>query len=112
MWADVPSARALFQAGAGQSGRDTDEIDSDDVAAVDSGETPVIAVTEVLEAEFDAGSHLGEGMLLKNLRSSVKIEDVKLWRYLYGIPLSVEIRVLTTMSELTGSCLAGWQYTS
>ena len=50
-------------------------------------------MTEVLETKFNAGSHPGEGMLLKNLRSSVKTENIKLWRYLYGIPLSVEIRV-------------------
>ena len=35
-------------------------------------------------------------MLLKNPRSSVTTEDIKLWRYLYGIPLSVEIKVPTT----------------
>ena len=50
-------------------------------------------MTEALEAESDTGSHLGEGMLLKNPRSSVKTEDIKLWMYLYGIPLSVEIKV-------------------
>ena len=49
----------------------------------------------MLEVESDAGSHPREGMLLKNPWSSVKTEDIKLWRYLYGIPSSVEIRVLT-----------------
>ena len=34
-------------------------------------------------------------MILKNPRSTVKAEDIKLWRYMYRIPLSVEIRVPT-----------------
>ena len=95
-WVDVPSARALSQIGAGPSGQDTDEVEFDDVEVVYSEEAPNIAMTEVLKTESDAGSHPGEGMLLKNLRSSVATEDIKLWRYLYGIPLSVEIRVPTT----------------
>ena len=89
----MPSAKALSQAEAEPSGRDTDEVDSDDAEVVYSEEALDNAVTEVLEAESDAGSHAGEGILLKNPRSSVKIEDIKLWRYLYGLPLSVEIRV-------------------
>ena len=36
-------------------------------------------------------SHPDEGMLLKNPRSTVTNEEVKLWRYLYKIPSSVEI---------------------
>ena len=50
----------------------------------------------MLSVESDAESHPGEGMLLKNPRSSVKAEDIKLWRYMYRIPPSVEIRVPTT----------------
>ena len=53
-WADLPSARALSQAGAGPSGQGTDEVDSDDIEAVNSKETPDIAVTEMLEAKSDA----------------------------------------------------------
>ena len=89
----MPSTRALSQTGAGPSGRDTEEVDSKDVDVVYSEEAPDVAMTEVLEIKSDAGSHPGEGMLLKNPRSSVATEDIKLWRYLYGIPLSVEIRV-------------------
>ena len=61
----------------------------------------------MLEAESDVGSHPGEGMLLKNPRSSVVTEDIKLWRYLYGIPLSVEIRVLTA-HEWVDWVVPGW----
>ena len=92
-WVDVPSARALSQAGPGPSGRMTDDVDSDDAEVVDSEETPVIAMTEAVEAESDMESHPGEGMLIKNPKSSVVTEDVRLWRYLYRIPPSVEIRV-------------------
>ena len=55
---------------------------------------------EVLEAESDAESHPGEGMLIKNPKSSVKTEDVKLWRYMHRIPLSVEIWVSTTHEKI------------
>ena len=58
-WADVPSARALSQAGAGPSGRGIDEVNFDDIEAVDSEETPDIAETEMLEAESDVRSHQG-----------------------------------------------------
>ena len=106
-WADMLSARALSQAGAGPSGRDTDEVDSDDIEAIYSEETPNIAETEMLEVEFDVGSHPGEGMLLKNPRSSVKTEDIKLWRYLYRKPSSVEIRV-PTEHERVDWVVPGW----
>ena len=39
LWADVPSARALSQAGAEPSGQETDEVDSDNVEVVDSKES-------------------------------------------------------------------------
>ena len=104
---DSPSARALSQDGARPSGRDTDEVNSDDVEAVDFEETPDIAETEVLEAESDAGSHPGEGMLLKNPRLSVKTEDIKLWRYMYRVPLSVGIWVPTT-HERVDWVVPGW----
>ena len=68
---------------------------------------PINAETEMLEVKSDAGSHPGVGMLLKNPRSSVKTEDIKLWRYLYGIPLSVEIRV-PTMHERVDWAVPGW----
>ena len=67
----MPNARALSQARAGPSGQDIDEV-------IYSEEAPDDAIIEALEAEFDAGSHPGEGMLLKNPRSSVKIEVIKL----------------------------------
>ena len=74
----MPNARALSQTRAGPSGRDTDEVDSDDVEVVYSEKAPDIATTEVLEAKSDTGSHPGEGMLLTNPRSSVVTEDIKL----------------------------------
>ncbi|KAL5552582.1 hypothetical protein UlMin_039983 [Ulmus minor] len=61
----------------------------------------------MLETGSDAGSHLGEGMLLKNPRSSVATEDIKLWRYLYGIPPSMEIRV-PTAHERVDWVMPGW----
>ena len=50
-------------------------------------------MTEAVEAESDVESYPGEGMLIKNPKSSVVTEDVRLWRYLYRIPPSVEIHV-------------------
>ena len=44
---------------------------------------------------------------MKNPRSSVKVEDVKLWRYMYRIPPSVEIRVPTT-HERVDWVMPGW----
>ena len=61
----------------------------------------------MLETESDAGSHPGEGMLLKKLRSSVATEDIRLWRYLYRIPPSVEIRV-PTGHERVDWVVPGW----
>lgn len=77
----------------GPSGRVTNEVDSDDTEEVDSEETHVVATTKAMEAESDKESHRGEGMLIKNPRSSVMHEDVRLWRYLYRISPNVEIRV-------------------
>ena len=96
MWVAVPSARALSQVGAGRSGRNTKEVDSDDLEVIYLEGTPSNTETEVLGVESDAEWYPGEGMLLKNPRSSVKAEDIKLWRYMYRIPPSVEIRVPTT----------------
>ena len=77
LWADVLSARALSQDGAGPSGRHQDEVDSDNIEVVYSEEAPDNTETEVLEVESDAESIPGEGMLLKNPRSTVKREDIK-----------------------------------
>ena len=44
----------------------TDEVDLDDVEEVDLEETHVVAATKAIEAEADAESHPGEGMLIKN----------------------------------------------
>ncbi|KAL5567410.1 hypothetical protein UlMin_030574 [Ulmus minor] len=104
---DIPSARVVSQTGAGPSGRVTEEIDSDDVAEVDSEETHVLATAMATDAESDLESHPGEGMLLKNPRSNVVTEDIRLWRYLYGIPLSVEIRV-PTAHERVDWVVPGW----
>ena len=91
---NIPSARVLSHAGAGPSGRLTDEVDSDDdEAKVDSEETQVLATAVATDAESELESHPGEGMLLKNPRSCVVPEDISLWRYMYRIPQSVEVRV-------------------
>ena len=104
---DVPCARALSQSGAGPCGRMTEEVDSDDIDVVYSKEKPINVETEMVEVGSDAGSHPGEGMLLKNPRSSVKNEDIKLWRYLNGIPSSMEIRV-PTVYEWVDWVMPGW----
>ena len=39
-------------------------------------------------------SHLGEGILLKNPRSKVTNDELKMLRYLYKIPQYVEVRAL------------------
>ena len=85
--------RIMSHTGARLSGRVTEEVESDDAEEVDSEETHVIATIEAAGAESDVESHPGEGMLIKNPRSGVVPKDVKLWRYLYRIPPSVEIRV-------------------
>ena len=77
-----------------------DEVNSDDIEVMYSEKAPDVATTKVLEAESDVGSYPGEGMLLKNPRSSVATEDIKLWLYLYGIPPSVEIRVPTAYEQV------------
>ena len=105
MWVDVPSARALSQVGV--SGRNTKEVDFDDLEVVYLEGTPGDAKTEILGVESDVESHPGEGMLLKNPRSSVKAEDIKLWRYIYRIPSSVEIQVPTT-HERVDWVVPGW----
>ena len=55
-----------------------EEVDSDDAEEVDSEETQVIRMTEAAGAESDIELHPGEGMLIKNLRSGVVPEDVRL----------------------------------
>ena len=74
----------------------TDKVDSDVAQEVDSKETLVIAMTEDVEDESDTESHFGEDMLIRKPKSSVVTEDVRLWRYLYRIPPSVEICVPST----------------
>ena len=104
-WADIPTGRALSQSGAGPSGRVSDEVDSDDEDVVCSDESPVLAT--VTEGWSEAESHPGEGMLLKNPRSSVVAEDIKLWRYLYRVPHSIELRV-PSPHERVDWVVPGW----
>ncbi|KAL5580129.1 hypothetical protein UlMin_012571 [Ulmus minor] len=107
-FADIPSARVMSQTGTGPSGRVTEGVDSDDdEAEVDSEETEILAAAKALDAESDLESYPGEGMLLKNPRSSVATEDIRLWRYLYGIPPSVEVRV-PTAHERVDWVVPGW----
>ena len=91
-YADILSARVLSETGAGPSGRVTEEVDSDG-DEVNSEETQVLATATATDAESDMESHPGEGMLLRNPKSCVVPDDVSLWRYMFRIPPSVEIRV-------------------
>ena len=96
----MPSARALSLVEAGPSGRlvEESEADSKEIEVVYSEEAPGNVEAVVLQGnegvEPVVESHPDEGMLLKNPRSTVTKEEVKLWRYLYKIPSSVEIQVL------------------
>ena len=102
MLAAVPTARALSHDAAGLNIHCLDEVNSDDVE-VYSKSSSGHADTQVLDivgVGFDAESHPGEGMLLKNPRSGVKAEDIELWRYLYRIPPSVEIWMPTTHERI------------
>ena len=96
----MPSARALSQTGMGPSGRQIEEVDSKETEVVYSEEAPGNVEAEVLQAnegiEPIVESHPGKGMLLKNPKSSVTNKEVKLWRYMYKIPSSVEIQVPMT----------------
>ena len=75
------------------------ESDSEEVGVFYS-EDPDNIETEVswgsVGVEPVVESHYSEGMLLKNPKSNVTNEEVKLWRYLYKIPSTVEIRVPKT----------------
>ena len=104
--AGIPSARVLSEAGAGPSGRVTENVDSDG-DEVDSEETQVLATATATDAESDLESYPGEGMLLKNPKSGVVPEDVMLWRYMYRIPPSVEIRVPSN-HERVDWVVPGW----
>ena len=78
LWANVPTAKAFSQDGVRPSGYLMDEADPDDVEVVYSKEVLANSKTEVLEVKSNVESHPGEGMLIKNPKSSVKTEDVKL----------------------------------
>ena len=96
----VSSARALSQTGAGLSGHQIVEVDSEEIEVVYSEEAPGNVEAGVLHGikgiEPIVESYLGEGMLLKYHKSIVMNGDVKLWRYIYKIPSSVEIWVPIT----------------
>ena len=81
----------------GPSGRAIEKVDSKKTEVVYSEKAPGYVDVKVSQdnggIEPDLESHLSEGMLLKNPRSTVTNDEVKLWRYLYSIPSSVEIRV-------------------
>ena len=69
----------MWHSEAGPSGQLTEEVDfEDDDAEVDLEETQVLAAVTATDTESDLESHPGEGMLLKNPRSGVVPEDVKL----------------------------------
>ena len=95
MWAGVSSARAPSQVGAGPSGHHIEEVDSDNVEFIYSEDAPGDVETEVSKGnkgvQADVESQLGDGMLLKNPKSSITNEDIKLCRHFYRISLSLEI---------------------
>ena len=75
------------------SRRRLDEVDSNDVE-VCSESSSGHADAQILDSVrvgSDVESHLGEGMLLKNPKSSVKSEDIELWRGLYRILLGGDL---------------------
>ena len=104
LWAAVPSGTILSQIGAKPSGRVLEEVDFKETEAVYFEEAPGYVEAEVSQAkegvEPNVESHPGEGMLLKNLRCTITNHEVKLWRYSYKIPSSVEIRVLKTHKRI------------
>ena len=107
-WADVLSARALSQTGAGLSGHKTEAVDSEETEEVDSEEHAVGEISpddEGVEPVIE--SQPGEGMLLNNPKSSLSSAEVRLWRYLYKIPPCVEIRV-PTAHESVDWVVPGW----
>ena len=97
MYRTLLSARALSQVEAGLGGHLLEEgvVDSKETEVVYSKEAPGNVEAEVLQGnegvEPVVETHPGEGMLLKNTRSTITKEEVKLWKYLYKIPSSVEI---------------------
>ena len=92
--------QALSHVGAGLSGCHIEEVDFNDVEVVYSKDAPGNVETEVSKGNEGVQANVelypGDGMLLKNPKPSMMNEDIKLWRYLYRIPLSVEIQVPTT----------------
>ena len=92
----MPSARALSQVEVGPSGRQAgeEEVVSEDIKFVYSKEDPDTVEPKVSQGntsvELVEESHIGEGILLKNPRSIVTNEELKMLRYLYKIPQSVE----------------------
>ena len=52
-------------------------------------------------------SHPGEGILLKNLRSKVTNDEVKMLRYMYKVPSSVEIRASKAFERIDW-VMPGW----
>ena len=100
--------RALSQTGTGPSGRVTEAIDYEETKEVYSEEPTVGEVSPDHEGvEPVIESQPGEGILLNNPKSSVSTAEVKLWRYLYKISLSVEIWV-PSAHERVDWVLPGW----
>ena len=115
-WVDVLSARALFQTGVGPSSRATKAVDSEETEEVDSEETEEVDSEEPAVSEVSPDhegvkpiieSQSGEVMLLNNPKSSVSSAEMKLWRYLYKTPPSVEIRV-SFPHERVDCVVPGW----
>ena len=101
VWADVLSARALSQTGAGPSRHETEAVDSEETEEVHSEEHAMGGTSlgdEGVEPVIE--SQPGEGMLLNNPKSSVSSAEVRLWRCLYKIPPCVEIRVPTAHNRV------------
>ena len=79
----------LSQVGGGPSGRQEgeEEFDSEEIEVVYS--EPEAALGKV---ELVVESHPREGILLRNLKSKVINDELKMLRYLYNIPHNVEVR--------------------
>ena len=92
----MPSAKAFFQDGTRPSSHHLDEFDSDDIEFIYSKGTPGNAEIEVLDTvgvKSDAESHPNEGMLLKNPKSSVKVDWVAPgWVAMYELMLKDGMR--------------------
>ena len=60
-----------------------EDVETKDLGLVESRGNPV---AEGVDLEVSSASHLGEGILVSNLRSKVAVDELGKIRYLYKIP--------------------------